>query len=41
MNERGYIYEKDGATYFKSSEFGDEKDRVLIKANGDWADPEN
>ncbi|MFR3890989.1 MAG: arginine--tRNA ligase, partial [Eggerthellaceae bacterium] len=35
MNERGYIYEKDGATYFKSSEFGDEKDRVLIKQNGE------
>ncbi len=35
MKERGYIYEKDGATYFKSSEFGDEKDRVLIKQNGE------
>lgn len=35
MKDRGYIYEKDGATYFKSSEFGDEKDRVLIKQNGE------
>ncbi len=35
MNEQGYIYEKDGATYFKSSAFGDEKDRVLIKQNGE------
>ena len=35
MSERGYIYEKDGATYFRSTEFGDEKDRVLIKTNGD------
>ncbi|WP_251197864.1 arginine--tRNA ligase [Anaerotardibacter muris] len=35
MKERGYIYEKDGATYFKSTEFGDEKDRVLIKQNGE------
>lgn len=35
MKEQGYIYEKDGATYFKSSAFGDEKDRVLIKQNGE------
>lgn len=35
MNDAGYIYEKDGATYFRSSEFGDEKDRVLIKGNGE------
>lgn len=35
MNKRGYIYEKDGATYFRSSEFGDEKDRVLVKNNGE------
>lgn len=35
MNEHGYIYEQDGATYFKSSAFGDEKDRVLIKQNGE------
>ncbi len=35
MDEKGYIYEKDGATWFKSSAFDDEKDRVLIKANGE------
>lgn len=35
MSERGYIYEADGATYFRSTEFGDEKDRVLIKGNGE------
>ncbi len=35
MSEKGYIYEKDGATWFKSSAFDDEKDRVLIKANGE------
>ncbi len=35
MRERGLIYEDQGATYFKSSEFGDEKDRVLIKQNGE------
>ena len=35
MDEKGYIYVEDGATWFKSSAFGDEKDRVLIKANGE------
>ena len=35
MDDKGYIYEKDGATWFKSSALGDEKDRVLIKANGE------
>lgn len=35
MDEKGYIYEKDGATWFRSSAFDDEKDRVLIKANGE------
>lgn len=35
MKERGFIYEEDGATFFKSTEFGDEKDRVLIKQNGE------
>lgn len=35
MTERGYVYEDGGATYFKSSAFGDEKDRVLIKQNGE------
>lgn len=35
MKERGFIYEDEGATYFKSTEFGDEKDRVLIKQNGE------
>lgn len=36
MDEKGFIYVKDGATWFKSSAFGDEKDRVLIKANGEY-----
>lgn len=35
MDEKGYIYEKDNATWFASTEFGDDKDRVLIKADGD------
>lgn len=35
MKEKGYVYEKDGAIWFRSSAFDDEKDRVLIKANGE------
>jgi arginyl-tRNA synthetase len=35
MREKGYVEERDGAVWFKSSELGDEKDRVLIKANGE------
>ncbi|MBQ9000397.1 MAG: arginine--tRNA ligase [Eggerthellaceae bacterium] len=35
MDAKGYVYEKDDATWFASSEFGDDKDRVLIKANGE------
>lgn len=35
MDDKGYVYEKEGATWFKSSALGDEKDRVLIKANGE------
>ncbi|MBT4855860.1 arginine--tRNA ligase [bacterium] len=31
----GFTYEKDGATWFKSTEFGDDKDRVLRRANGE------
>ncbi|MBE6465220.1 arginine--tRNA ligase [Denitrobacterium detoxificans] len=36
MDERGYLYEKDGATWFKSTAFGDDKDRVLQKSNGEY-----
>lgn len=35
MREKGYVEERDGAVWFKSTAFGDEKDRVLIKANGE------
>ena len=31
----GFIYEKEGATWFKSSEFEDDKDRVLKRSNGE------
>ena len=35
MDEKGYLFEKDGATWFRSTAFGDDKDRVLIKENGE------
>ena len=31
MNELGYTYEADGATWLRTSDFKDDKDRVLIK----------
>ena len=37
MEEKGLVYEKDGALWFRSSEYGDEKDRVLRKSNGLFA----
>ncbi|MBA2874436.1 arginine--tRNA ligase [Thermaerobacillus caldiproteolyticus] len=36
LRERGHIYEKDGATWFRSTTFGDDKDRVLIKQDGSY-----
>lgn len=35
MQDKGYVYQSEGATWFASTEFGDDKDRVLIKANGE------
>ena len=32
--ERGHMYEKDGALWLKSTEYGDDKDRVVIRDNG-------
>ncbi|MBW2058740.1 MAG: arginine--tRNA ligase [Deltaproteobacteria bacterium] len=34
LRRRGLVYEREGATWFASSRYGDEKDRVLIKADG-------
>lgn len=36
LKELGYIYEKDGALWFRSSAFGDEKDRVIVKSDGGY-----
>jgi arginyl-tRNA synthetase len=34
LRERGHIYEQDGATWFRSTEFGDDKDRVVYRSGG-------
>lgn len=34
LDQRGYLYEKEGNIWFKSTEFGDEKDRVVKRRNG-------
>ncbi|MFZ2196844.1 MAG: arginine--tRNA ligase, partial [Thermodesulfovibrionales bacterium] len=36
LRERGYIYEKDKALWFRSTDFGDDKDRVIIKSDGQY-----
>ena len=34
LDQRGFLYEKDGNIWFKSTKFGDEKDRVVKRRNG-------
>ena len=34
LKEKGYLYEKEKATWFMATHFGDEKDRVVIRENG-------
>jgi arginyl-tRNA synthetase len=34
LEERGYVYKKDDAQWFKSTELGDDQDRVLVKSDG-------
>ncbi|MDD2724909.1 MAG: arginine--tRNA ligase [Methylovulum sp.] len=36
LREGGHLYEKDGAVWFASSALGDEKDRVVIRENGQY-----
>lgn len=36
LDDGGYTFEKDGALWFKTTEFGDDKDRVLIKGDGNY-----
>ena len=34
LEERGMLYKKDGATWLRAMDFGDEKDRVVVRENG-------
>jgi arginyl-tRNA synthetase len=34
LRHSGHVYEKDGALWFRSTDYGDEKDRVLVRDNG-------
>ncbi len=36
LNEKKLTYEKEGSIWFKSTQFGDDKDRVLVKADGEY-----
>ncbi len=36
LRNNGYLYEKDGALWFRSTTFGDEKDRVVCRENGQF-----
>ena len=36
LKEKGYTYEAEGALWFRSTDFGDDKDRVLIKSDGSY-----
>jgi len=35
LREGGHVYEQDGAIWFRSTDFGDDKDRVIIRSNGE------
>lgn len=36
LTEEGHVYKADGATWLRTTEFGDDKDRVIVKSNGEW-----
>ena len=36
LRKKGFIYESEGATWFKSTAFSDDKDRVVIKSDGSY-----
>jgi arginyl-tRNA synthetase len=35
LRERGYVFDKDGAVWFRATELGGRKDRVLVRSNGE------
>jgi arginyl-tRNA synthetase len=36
LTEEGHVFQQDGATWLRTTTFGDDKDRVLVKSDGDW-----
>jgi arginyl-tRNA synthetase len=36
LREQGHVFDADGATWLRTTDFGDDKDRVLRKSNGEW-----
>ena len=34
LDKSGHLYEKDGVTWFRSTDYGDDKDRAIVRANG-------
>ena len=36
LKKKGHVYESDGATWLRTTDFGDDKDRVLLKADGTY-----
>ncbi len=36
LRRKGYLYDKDGALWFRATDFGDDKDRVIIKKDGEF-----
>jgi len=37
FQEKGFVYEKDGAWWMKTSEYGDDEDRVVKRSDGTWS----
>jgi arginyl-tRNA synthetase len=36
LREHGHVYERDGAVWLRTTDFGDDKDRVLVRSTGSW-----
>jgi arginyl-tRNA synthetase len=36
LREQGHVYQADGATWLRTTDFGDDRDRVVVRSNGAW-----
>jgi arginyl-tRNA synthetase len=36
LREQGHVFESEGATWLRTTEFGDDRDRVLLRSSGEW-----